>query len=129
MVNSPFGELRVNNVDPITFIAGSQQYFYFDLYNDDDTPFDCSGLSEMILSISPYGNPNAAIVAIQGELTLDYINRIMFSLSEELTEDLGGVYVHQLSITDGAGNIHKPTQGLITIIPKIKSNTIHIEEI
>ena len=119
MVNSPFDELRVNNVDPITFIAGSQQYFYFDLYNEDDTPFDVGGLSEMVLNISPYGNPNVIAATIQCEPTLNYINRIIFSIPGAETTNLGGVYVHQLVITDGSGNIHKPTQGLITIIPKI----------
>lgn len=122
MINSPFDELRVNNVDPVTFIAGSQQYFYFDLYNEDDTPFDVTGFSEMLLNISPYGSPNVVVATIQGEQVLNYTNRIMFSMEETDTINLSGVYTHQLIIRDGSGNVHKPIQGLITIIPKIGTN-------
>lgn len=119
MANSPFGELCMNNVDPVTFIAGSQQYFYFDLFNEDGTEFDVSGLSQALLTIAPYNDPYLSLVSIQGESEAEYINRIRFSLDGAKTTNLNGVYIHHLILTDGSGNIHKPIQGLITIIPKI----------
>lgn len=119
MANSPFGELCVNNVDPVTFIAGSQQYFYFDLFNEDGTEFDVSGFGQALLTIAPYNDPYLSLVSIQGEPEAEYTNRIRFSLDGAKTTNLNGVYIHHLILTDGAGNIHKPIQGLITIIPKI----------
>ena len=125
MAESPFGELRVNNVDPVVFIAGSQQYFNFDLFEADGiTPFDVSGLSKIQLVIAPYNNPYLVVATINGEQDLRYINRLQFILSETATANLSGVYIHQLTITDGSGNVHKPTQGLITIIPKIGTTNI-----
>lgn len=120
MINSPFDELRVNNVDPVTFIAGASQYFYFDLYDDNGNPYDANTLSDIKLNISPYGNPDKLVVSLTGYPI--YQNRIMFYLYSLVTTNLSGVYVHQLVLTDGSGLIHKPTQGLITIIPKIGNN-------
>lgn len=119
MVNSPFAEMRVNNVEPVVFIAGSQQYFYFDLFNEDGTEFDVSGLGQYSLRIAPYANPYVSIAVVTGERVSGYTNRLGFSLMETATMSLSGVYIHQLVIVDGSGNIHEPTQGLITIIPKI----------
>jgi len=124
--------------DPITIPGGGQAHFFFSVFNMDSfgnitDPIALDDIIDIEWLVSPYSMIAARRVAVihKRETYGDIFvledgsdgnpNRIQVNLDGELTSGLNGAFLHQLIITDGAGNQHVALQGIINIKPRIQS--------
>ena len=95
-----------------SFIAGSDHVFEFIGLNDSNELFDVSAC-EMKWMLSPYAQPEYNL--IQKTAIVSGSSSFIVSLSGNETINLGGVYLQQMEVTDGAGHVERPAQGIVII--------------
>jgi hypothetical protein len=115
---SPFQNVIFNDLSEMSFIAGTQQFLIFDVVDTAGSPINLSS-STCTWVMSPYGQPNYVALTKTGVLAVSPNNRFTVTLQSVDTRTLSGKYAHQPIITDLTGNEFRPSQGVITVIPRI----------
>jgi hypothetical protein len=114
-MTTDFTTIVSNTLEEVRMIAGSEQTFYYYVYNQDGTPIDLVNATCDVL-IFKYGDT----AYIQDTLSGSYIHSnsdgnefsVVFSGS-----GFSGVYQQQVRIIDAHGHVHIPSQGKIVIFP------------
>jgi hypothetical protein len=98
-------------------IAGSNFTLTFTAYDSDGISLlDLSGATIKWV-ISPFGQTNYTILQKTGVIT--GTGTFTVTLNSSDTASLSGKYIQQPVITDFLGNIFRPAQGTILILPRI----------
>lgn len=108
--------LSTNDLDTISFIAGSQQILTFLIYDSDGIAKDLSALV-CEWEMAKYGSDNS-ILNKTASISGSPINEMVVTLASSDTENLSGKYIHQPVIIEGAEE-DRPSQGVIHILPRI----------
>lgn len=114
---STFDCLTVNDLAPFTFIGGTEQVLEFDIYDNAGQVLDLSSATCSWI-MSPYGNPNFATLSLTGVISASPVNRFTVTISGSTTQLLSGKFTHQPKIIDLDGAEYRPSQGLISVIPR-----------
>ena len=111
----------LNNMEAVSFIAGTNYIFKFDLYASpgDDDPIELTGKTFQ-WKLSPFGQKSyVAIEKEDSDFTSPTITRKQLMLEVDDTIDLAGKYIQQPIITDADGTVYRPGQGIVTIVANI----------
>lgn len=108
--------LDVNSLEEISFIGGSEYVLEFVVYDSDGNPLDISS-STVSWKMSYYGRPDYAVLEKDGIIT--DTNTFEITITSSDSQDISGKFVHQPIIIDFDGSEFRPSQGVITIIPRI----------
>jgi len=104
----------IYNLEEFSFIGGTTQYLFFDVYNSGGDAVD---LSEAICSwrLREYGNfgNNATLITKTGVLT--GFNSFKITIFNTDTTGLFGKFVQQPMVVDRDDNVFSPGQGIILI--------------
>jgi len=107
-----------NDLDPISFIAGTYQELTFYIYDS------ASGSATKDLSaatctweMARYGSDDTVLTKT-AVVSGSPINMMVVTLASSDTEALSGKFIHQNVITEGAIE-RRPSQGIITIFARI----------
>lgn len=115
MTDSNFGTIVSNNLEEVRMIAGSEQTFYYHVYNQDGTPIDLTNTVYEVL-IFKYGDPSYVHDTLPGTIVSGNPDKnefyVVFSGS-----GFSGVYQQQVKVIDTHGHVHIPSQGKIVIFP------------
>ena len=107
----------LNSLGKFSFIAGNSYLLEFSVYDDTGVnPVDLGGASVVWL-LCPFGQPDFNVLEIIGDIT--GLNTFEIDISNEDTESLSGTFIHQPVITAFTGEVYKPAQGTILILPAI----------
>lgn len=107
---------QINSLEEFGFIAGTEYTLTFNIYEDDGvTPLDMSG-GTFTWVLSPYGE-TYSILSLNG--TIVDVGIAEVSLSSTDTATLSGKYIQQPIITSFSGEVYRPAQGIVLILPKI----------
>ena len=112
-----FSCITVNDLEEFAFIGGTKYELTFDVYDSASAAIDLS-TSTATWVLSPYGNPQYAALTKTGVLSGSPVNRVIFTVESADTETLSGKYTHQPVIVDFTGDEFRPSQGIVTIIPR-----------
>jgi len=114
-MTSTFDCLTVNDLAPITFIAGTEQTLNYYMY--DQTSGCALDVTTSICSvvISPYGNPNYVAVEASGSPSGSPVNHFYAVTSGCASSALSGKFTQQPKILDFDGTEFRPSQGLVQI--------------
>lgn len=104
----------IYNLEEFSFIGGTTQYLFFDVYNSGGDAVDLSE-ADCSWKLRDYGNfgNNATLITKTGVLT--GFNSFKITIDSTDTEDLFGKFVQQPMVIDRDGNIFTPGQGIILI--------------
>ena len=109
---------KADDLDPISFIAGTEQELTFYIY---DSP---SGSSTKDLSgatctweMARYGS-DSTLVTKAAVVSGSPINMMVVTLASSDSETLSGKFIHQPVITEGDTE-YRPSQGIINIFAQI----------
>jgi hypothetical protein len=107
----------VYDLADFTFIAGTEQEFTFDIYDSGSAPLSLNSTT-CTWELSHYAS--ASSVLTKSGTTSGSSNRMTVILDSVDTAGLSGRFVHQPVIAMIGGSvIYRPSQGLITIAPRI----------
>ena len=107
----------LNNLQEISFIAGSSKLLTFECYMQDGiNPLNISnGYAKWVLC--PYGEYDVSILEKEGILITANSFTVQLNSTDSLS--LSGKYIQQITVMDSAGNIFKPGQGVVIVLPGI----------
>ena len=109
---------RLNSMEDIEFIAGTQYTLYFEMFEEDGVTVLDITAATVSVRVSYLGQPETAVIDQSGTIT-DATNGLWNAvLATADTEGLYGVFVVQPYITDFGGDVF-PAQGKLVILPKI----------
>jgi len=101
-------------LDDMSFIAGTEITLDFPIYDSNGNSVSINGFT-MKWVLGYYGQPNATPV-LQKTASIKDASTFTITLSESDTLSLGDdIYIQQMKITDGAGKIIRPAQGIVII--------------
>ena len=107
----------LNSLEETSFIAQSEFTLYFTAYQADGvTPLDLGG-AYISWELCPYGQDSYTV--LQKIAVVTGANTFKVVLLANDTRGLSGKYIHQPVITSFAGNIYRPAQGVLLILPAI----------
>ena len=120
MAQSVYTNFNVYGLEEAAFIAGSYKELYFDVYNTNGSPINITTAS-IVWNLCPYGDPSYIALSVAGSPVVSGSVNYQFVvvLSSDDTENLGGKYIQQPVIESIPGEKYIPSQGIITIMPKI----------
>ncbi|MFZ2992548.1 MAG: hypothetical protein WA061_02420 [Microgenomates group bacterium] len=102
----------------ISFIAGSEMTLSFPVYDESGVPVDLSG-STIRWLLGIYGQPDSQnILNLEGIIDGTVVTNHIFdvTLTGANTSSLGdSIYLQQMIITDSAGKVFRPAQGIVVI--------------
>ena len=108
----------VNNLPAFSFIGGTDKILTFNAYEEDGfSPLDLTGATVNWV-MCPYGEYSQKTLEISGDLSTT-LTSFTVEIPAEDTLALSGKFIQQVIITDVDGNIFRPGQGEIIIIPAI----------
>ena len=110
-----FTTIVSNTLEEVHTIAGSENTFYYYVYNLDDTPIVLTNAICEVL-IFKYGDTSYIQQTLSGSLIGGNPDLNEFSVTFS-GSGLYGVYQQQVKITDGHGHVHIPSQGKIVVFP------------
>ncbi len=113
-----FSCITINGLEEVAFIAGSDYVFTFDVLDENNSPVDIS-TATLKWRMAYYGQTTAAVLEKTGVYSVTPINRFTVTLGKIDTENYSGKFVHQPIIIDTSAKEYRPSQGIITIIPRI----------
>lgn len=108
---------EINSMEEFSFVGGNFFEITFSAFDSDGSPVDLS-TSSLVWNMSYYGQPDTNILSLPGVVQVE-TNVAVVTIESSDTESLSGKFAHQLVITDFDGDVFIPSQGIITIIPKI----------
>jgi hypothetical protein len=110
-------------LDDISFIGGTELTLRFPVYDEDGVPILING-SSMEWRLGIYGQPDGGYVLKKSASGYD-ASTFKVSLVEADTLTLGSdVYLQQAIITDTAGKLLRPAQGIVIIRKAIPDSAI-----
>jgi len=115
MPTDSFSTIVSNTLEEVHTIAGSENTFYYYVYNLDGTPIDLSNATCDVL-IFKYGDTSYVQQTISGSLIGGNPDLNEFSVAFS-GSSLSGVYQQQVRIIDAHGHVHIPSQGKIVVFP------------
>lgn len=104
----------VNDLSEDSFIAGSYKVITFTFTDSNGDAVDLSTFLSLNWVMARYGS-SIAVLSKEASYTGTPINKMTITLSSSDTSSLSGKYIHQPILTDAYSNIHKPSQGILTI--------------
>lgn len=107
---------ELNSLEKTFFIAGSTQKLIFNACQQDGTPIDLGGAT-IKWGLCPYGNSDFTSLDKSGTIT--DTSTFEIDLSDSDTENLEGTFIQQPIITAFTGEVYRPAQGVVVILPKI----------
>ena len=108
--------LSTNDLDTISFIAGTRQILTFFIYDSNGDAKDLSA-TDCEWELARYGSKDSVLGKV-ASLSGSPINEMVVTLSSTDTEGFSGKFIQQPVILEGA-NEHRPSQGVIHILPRI----------
>ena len=113
----------INSLSEDSFIAGTDRYYDYTVYNTSGTVVSLNGAT-IAWKMSYYGESEAEVEKSLGDgisITGAVENgEFAVHLSPSDTVDLYGKFIHQATVTDADGEEFTPAQGVITIIKRIQ---------
>lgn len=107
----------INSLNEFSMIAGTNYTLTFTVYDSDGVNLlDLTG-STIKWVICPFGQSDYTVLQKTGVITGTGVFTV--SLVGTDTATLSGKYVQQPVITDFIGNIFRPAQGTVLILPRI----------
>jgi len=117
-MTNTFDCLIVNDLPEISFIGGAEQQLEFNVY--DETGIAVNVVDSVCAwRLSPYGNAGYTTLSLIGVTTGSSSNKYTVTVSGSNTLSLEGKYIQQPKIIDVSGTEFRPSQGIVTIIPRI----------
>jgi len=110
-----FSTIVSNNLEEVHMIAGAEQTFYYNAFNQDGTPIDIEHAVCDVL-IFKYGDTSYIHETISGSWIASNPDSNQFSVTFS-GSGLSGVYQQQVRVIDIHGHVHIPSQGKIVIFP------------
>jgi len=107
----------INNLEEISFVAGTKYTLHFNFYDSAGAAIDISSFT-CKWQIAPVGRAHEGIPTLDLTGTIESTNGFYINLDEN-TASLSGKYIHQPILIDINADEQRPVQGIITIIPKI----------
>jgi hypothetical protein len=115
MTENDFTTIQSNNLEEVHMIAGAEQMFYYNIFNQDGEPIDLENATLNVL-IFKYGDPSYIHETLSGSIIGSNPDGNEFSVIFS-GSGLSGVYQQQVKIIDIHGHVHIPSQGKIVIFP------------
>lgn len=110
--------LSVNGLEEFSFIGGSEYVLEFNVFDENGAEVDITSAT-VSWKMSYYGQPDYAVLTKAGSIT-DTNSFEVVILSTD-TQELSGKFIHQPIVVDFDGSEFRPSQGVITILPRIGS--------
>ena len=110
-MTSPFTSL--NTFADTYFIAGTEYTFNYTLYDSNGALLDFTGGSA-VLNLAWIGQPDVALLSKIGTFT-DACHVSFFLDESDTLSWSNGKYIQQPKLTDPAGFVFRPGQGIITV--------------
>jgi len=110
---------NINDLEEIIFIGGTNYILEFNVYDELGVLIDITS-STVEWTMSYYGQPDTAILTKTGTKT--GTNTFEIEIDSVDTVDLEGKFIHQPVITDLDQNEFRPSQGILTIVPRIQND-------
>lgn len=107
----------VADLPQISFIAGGEQTFEFEVLDATGAPLDLTSATCSWV-MSPYGDASHATLDLPGVISGSPSNIFTVTVSGSSTKNLSGKYTHQPKIVDFSGKPLNPSMGYINIIPE-----------
>lgn len=108
----------VNDLEEDSFIAGTNRVYRFLITNPAGDAVDLSSC-DCFWKMSPFGS-SASVLSASAVVSGTPINEMVVTLYSNDTKDLSGKFIHQAIIIDVTNQEFRPSQGIITIFPRIK---------
>ena len=115
---------EIYTLPEISFIGGTDKLFTFTTYDDDGvTPLVITG-GDVKWLLCPYGEFNITTLekTVASGITITGASEFTVTLDAADTVTLSGKFIQQVIITDFIGNIFRPGQGTILILPAIQAS-------
>jgi len=106
----------VYDLPDFTFIAGTEQEFTFNILDSASAAMSLTSCT-CTWELAYFGS--ASSVLVKTATTSGSSNVMVVTLASGDTTGLSGRFVHQPVVTTLAGKEYRPSQGLITIAPRI----------
>jgi len=106
----------VYDLPEFTFIAGTEQEFTYNIFDSASAALPLTSCT-CTWELAYFGSASA--VLIKTATTSGSSNVMVVTLDSSDTRGLGGIFVQQPVVTNLAGKEYRPSQGLITIAPRI----------
>lgn len=104
------------NLSETSFIAGSDEELFFNVYSSGCTLVNLSGAT-IVWKLTRYNNTTTALLSKAGYLAGSPINRFSVKIDDTDTAGSSGKFIQIYSITDASGSVIKPGMGIINIAP------------
>lgn len=111
-----FSLVTACDLEQVSFIAGTEQEFTFDIYTSGSVAMDLSS-STCTWEMARYGS-GSAILTKNAIVPGTPVNRMQVILAPTDTASLSGKFIHQPVITTGS-SVARPSQGIIQIFSQI----------
>ena len=118
MSHSFINYAKLNSLEEFSFIAGSTYTLEFEVYDEDDAPTDLGGAT-ITWTLCPYGQPDYTILQKTGAIDVGNPSKFTVELESADTLTFSGKYIHQPVIMAFGGEVYRPAQGVILILPRI----------
>jgi hypothetical protein len=119
--SSIFSNLVTNDLEETQFIAGTQYTLNCLMYDDvTGSPVDLSTFTTG-MNVCEYGHSNYAVIVKSGSISGSSSNQFYVTLEYSDTYLLSGKFQWQPWVRDFNGTYFFPSQGVLTIIPLIRT--------
>jgi hypothetical protein len=119
-MTSIFDSSIINDLAQFPMIGGTYQELYFYVYSSTGSPIDITSASCSWV-MCPYGQPTYPVLTKSGSPVVSgsVTNLFMVVLNTGDTQYLSGKYIHQPIVISIPGYEFRPSQGIISIMPRI----------
>lgn len=111
-----FTTIIANNLEEIHMIAGDQQTFIYNVWDNYGNPLNLL-YSLTTVSIFRYGDTSYVAAELSGSLVRSGSSYNQFTVTFSGSGLPAGIYQQQVKILDRHGGFHVPSQGKIVIFP------------
>lgn len=108
---------ELNTLVETSFIGGTDFTMEFEVFDEDGiTPLDLGGAT-ITWKLCPFGQPQYVALSLSGTIT--GINTFSVEIPHASTITMSGKYIQQPIVTDFSGQVFRPAQGNVIILPAI----------
>ena len=119
--------IAVMELEAVSFIAGTNQVWTYNVYDDSGSTVDISACATY-LTLSPYGDPDYVAMSVAGTLSGSSIPYQFIVTTGSASRSLSGKYVQQAVVVDFTGEEYRAGQGECTIRPRIATEEVVSDE-
>jgi hypothetical protein len=109
----------INSLEEVAFIAGTNYTLSFTVTDEYGAPINIEAAT-CTWVLSPYGQPDILSLSKEGDIKSASVFDVVLDAEDTLT--FSGKYMQQPIVEDFSGNIFRPAQGVVTIIPAIATS-------